>query len=236
VFSESAAFYDLIYASFKDYPAETGKVAAALQAAHPTARTILDVACGTGEHARLLTQDHGYLVDGLDLEPGFVAIAAAKNPGGAFVEADMTAFALPDTYDVVMCLFSSIAYVKTLANVTRTLRNFAHHLADGGVVLVEPWFPPERIVQGKVTVQTAEAADVKVTRMSHLERDGRLSRIRFEYLIGGPQGISHRAEVHELGLFTVAEMTECFAQAGLAVRFDPEGPSGRGLYVATRKE
>ena len=52
MFSASADVYDLIYSSFRDYPAETAQLAALIRAAHPAARRILDVACGTAEHAR----------------------------------------------------------------------------------------------------------------------------------------------------------------------------------------
>jgi hypothetical protein len=71
-----------------------------------------------------------------------------------------------------------------------------------------------------------------VCRMSHCEVDGRLSRLRFDYLIGRPSGIERASELHELGLFTVDEMQDCFRQAGLAAAYDSKGPSGRGLYVA----
>jgi trans-aconitate methyltransferase len=65
----------------------------------PGAKTILDVACGTGEHARLLSAD--FEIDGIDLEPKFVEIARAKNPDGNFSVADMRAFQLEKRYDVV---------------------------------------------------------------------------------------------------------------------------------------
>ena len=39
-------------------------------------------------------------------------------------------------------------------------------------------------------------------------------------------------EVHELGLFTQAEMMASFQQAGLAATYDSSGLTGRGLYVA----
>src|SRR5690348_4593728 len=71
MFSESAAFYDLIYSAFKDYPAEAAALAGVIRREHPRAKTILDVACGTGEHARLLAREHGFDVDGLDLDPAF---------------------------------------------------------------------------------------------------------------------------------------------------------------------
>jgi hypothetical protein len=81
-------------------------------------------------------------------------------------------------------------------------------------------------------MNTAEQDDLKLCRMSLTEVDGRRSRLHFAYLIGTREGIVHKTEVHELGLFTVAEMLQAFAAAGLRVRHDPEGLYGRGLYVA----
>ena len=233
MFSASAELYDLIYSSFKDYPAEARQLAELIRREHPAARTVLDVACGTAEHARLLTEEHGYQVDGLDLEPGFVRIAERKLPPGRVHAGDMTRFELPGRYDVILCLFSSIGYAGTLENVRRALERFRAHLAEGGIVLLEPWFPPEAIVPGRIDVLTAEAEGISVARMSRIEVEGRLSRLHFHYLLGRETGIEHRTELHEMGLFTEAEMLEAFVQAGLRAEHDPQrGLAGRGLYVA----
>ena len=231
MFSESAALYDLIYSAFKDYSAEAAALAAVIRREHPRAKTILDVACGSGEHARLLARDHGFEVDGLDLDPAFVRIARGKLRGEVY-EGDMMSFTLPRRYDVVQCLFSSIGYVRTLDNVRRTFERFREHLAPGGIVLVEPWFAPDVMQNGRVSINTAEANDVRVARMAHTEVDGRLSRIRFEYLVGRPSGIEHATEVHELGLFTTEEQLRAFEEAGLTATHDPVGVDGRGLFVA----
>ena len=192
---------------------------------------MLDVACGTAEHAKLLARDHGFEVDGLDLDPSFVRIARGKLRGDVY-EGDMTSFALPRRYDVVQCLFSSIGYVRTLDNVRRALERFREHLAPGGIVLVEPWFAPGVMQHGRVSINTAEADDVKVARLAHTAVGDRLSRIRFEYLVGRPTGIEHAVEIHELGLFTTDEQLRAFADAGLDAKHDPVGVDGRGLFVA----
>jgi ubiquinone/menaquinone biosynthesis C-methylase UbiE len=231
MFTESAELYDLIYSQFKDYEEEAQTVASLLKSIHPGARTILDVACGTGEHGRLLSQQHGFAVDGIDVEPDFVEITRQKIPAGNFWSADMTDFDLGRRYDVVMCLFSSIGYARTSGNVHRALSCFRRHLNSDGVTVVEPWFGPGVLEPGKVYMQTVEADDLKVCRVAHTDVKGRISKHRFEYLVGRSSGITHMVEEHELGLFTVDEMTDAFRKAGLDVEYDAEGLTGRGLYV-----
>jgi len=80
MFTKSAHLYDAIYRSFKDYRAESEKVRAAIRGVHPGARTVLDVACGTGEHDLYLKDD--FEVDGIDLDEGLLALAREKNPLG----------------------------------------------------------------------------------------------------------------------------------------------------------
>lgn len=232
MFTEPAELYDAIYFTFKDYAAEAADIAQRIRAEHPRARTVLDVACGTGEHARLLAEKHGFEVDGVDLNAEFLRLARLKHPAGRFYEADMRAFDLPGRYDAVICMFSSIGYVKTLPELERALRNFRRHLAPNGIVMVEPWFPPEAVSVGHKSTRTAEANGVHVERVSTTDIDGRLFLLRFDYTIREGDRVRHTTELHELGLFTRDETLQAFAAAGLAARHEAPTPQNRGLYIA----
>jgi hypothetical protein len=122
--------------------------------------------------------------------------------------------------------------VCTLDRVERALGCFRQHLADGGVIVVEPWFAPGQLDPSRVMRNTAEAGGLHIERVSHLEIDGHLSRLHFDYTLTDATGVRTATEVHELGLFTPAEMLAAFAAAGLHVEYDQTGLDGRGLYLA----
>jgi len=110
--------------------------------------------------------------------------------------------------------------------------NFKAHLNEGGLILVEPWFTPERWNSGSTYTDNAETEDVKIARMSYSDRKGNISIVNFEYLLATKDGIQHLKETHELGLFTHQEMLSCFQKADLSVEFDNKGLFGRGIYIA----
>ena len=230
MFTESAEVYDAIY-SFKDYAAESARIAALVRTIHPEARTVLDIACGTGEHARHLAANHGFEVDGLDLDAGLLRVAQQKHPTGRFFQGDMSEFALETRYDVLRS-FSSIGYLVTLERVRRALGCFREHLGEGGVALVEPWFSPGGLEDGRVFRHAGRHLGRAVERVSRNEIVDRISRLHFDYAIDTPTGTRRVSEVHELGLFTTEEMAAAFQGAGLHGEFNPIGLTGRGLWVA----
>ncbi len=230
MFSKTTQYYDLIY-SFKDYGEEVGKIRAVIRKEHPAAHSILDVACGTGEHARLLSTE--FAVDGIDVEPGFIEIARRKVPAATFSVADMRGFELGRKYDVVECLFSSIGYLTRGDDVVRALECFARHLVNDGIILVEPWFAPGVWQVGVPHMAPpVDLPDIKICRMNVSAQDGNLSSFRLHYLIATSAGVEYIQEDHELALYTVDEMLHFFQRAGLRVSHDATGISGRGLYVA----
>lgn len=229
MFAQSAAFYDQLY-SFMDYEAAVRKITAVLDAQAPDASSLLDVGCGTGRHLELLRER--YEVEGLDINPTMLEVARERCPGVSFHEADMAEFSLEGRFDVVICLFSSIGYVRTEARLRSAILCMRRHLAPGGLLLIEPWFTPEQYWTGTITANHVDEPDLKLTWMYTSEREGDVSVLDIHYMVGRPEGIETFRERHEVGLFTEQQHLAAFNDAGLETRHETAGPFGRGLYLA----
>jgi len=224
MFINSATLYDIIY-GYKDYATEAAKVHDLLATRlRSGGRALLDVGCGTGTHAQHLRAHYAPLTL-LDLDAGLLAIAHTRLPDVTTVQADMATFALDQSFDAVVCLFSAIGYVASVERLNATLQRFAHHLAPVGVVLVEAWFYPEQFDTHGVYTRTINLPELKITRMNANRVEGRLSFLDFHYLVGTLDGVNY---------FTHDEYLADFAQAKLAVEYDSKGLDGRGLYIGTK--
>lgn len=233
MFVRSEPLYDAIYA-WKNYDAETERVDAVIREHQPEARTILDVACGTGRHLDLLRR-RGYEVAGVDLDPDMLAVARERlGPGVPLRVGDIVGLDLGETFDVVTCLFSSIGYVRTETRLREAVGSLARHARPGGLVLIEPFFTPDTFEPGHPWAVFVDQPDLKVARMDVPQvRDG-IAIVNFSYLVATPEGVEYFTERHELGLFTVEQHVESFRVAGLEVTYDPEGLMGRGLYIGLK--
>ena len=235
MYDKSALYYDAIYRAVgNDYAADAERVHQLIQANTRSAgRWLLDVACGTGRHIEHL-KGH-YAIKGVDINPSMLEVARQRNPEITFHLADMTELQLGTTFDAVICLFSSIGYVRTVDNLHRTAQAFARHTAPGGVVIVDSWITPDRWRVGYLHAQLVDEPELKIARISRSDRQGIMSMMDMHHLVMTPSGAESFVERHEMGLFTTEEYRAAFEAAGLAVTYDPEGGyDGRGVYVGLK--
>jgi SAM-dependent methyltransferase len=153
---ERAAAAVPLYDSFDDYDRfvnwerrlayELPFIEAQLQAAG--ARRVLDVACGTGQHALALAR-RGYEVVGADLSAAM--IERARENGAAlgdaagqasfvvagFGELSGAGDVLGGELDALVCLGSSLPHVLTEADLLATLVDWHSVLRPGGLALVQ---------------------------------------------------------------------------------------------------
>ncbi|MFP5351458.1 MAG: class I SAM-dependent methyltransferase [Actinomycetota bacterium] len=230
MFNRSPHLYDALY-SWKDYEGEAQRIVELAAALHPGARTLLDVACGTGRHLELLQES--FEVEGLDLDAQFLDIAARRVPGVPLHQADMVSFDLGKTFDIVLCLFSSIGYMETPDRLGRSCERLARHVAPGGLLMVEPWLMPDIYEEGHIGLLTVDKPHLKIARMDSSKRDGDVSVLDFEYLVGTSDGVEYFTEQHRLGLFSDDQYRAALTKAGLELS-DAADLMGRGLYVARK--
>jgi SAM-dependent methyltransferase len=234
-FHPTAHFYDRTYAHL-DYEGHAHKVEEVIRERCPAASSVLDVACGTGKHLELWRTRFDR-VEGVDVDPAMVAIARERNPGLAVHEGDFTSFDLDAEFDAVTCLFSSIGYAHTAEQLDAAIAAMGRHLAPGGVLVVEPWFTPERLQPPWVRAMVYESDDWVMARTSRMAYDTAtgISDMEFYYLVTTPDGSETFSERHILGAYPSSRLVAAAQRAGLEAEFDDEGtPLGRGLLIARR--
>ena len=232
MYRQLASYYDEIY-HFKDYQKEAQKIETLIQQHKKSSgEQLLDVACGTGNHIEYLKQH--YTVEGLDSSSEMLRIARKKLPDVVFHLGEMTSFKLKNRFDIITCLFSAIGHVKTKARMRRAVRNMAHHLQPGGLMILEPWITPANFRKGIVGYNSVEKPNLKIARINISRVRGPVSAFEYHYLIGTPRKVQHVIDRGSLGLWTHEEHLEAFRDAGLEVTFDSEGLMGRGLYLGLK--
>lgn len=238
--AQHAALYDAAFRSRgKDYPGEAKAVIEMVRERCPGARTLLDVACGTGLHLQTFASDFDH-VEGVELAPDMLAIARRRLPRVPISAGDMRTFDLGRRFDVVTCMSNAVAEVETRDGLRAALRRMAAHLVPGGVLVIEPWYFPENYLDGYVGGHVFRDGDRVVSRLTHSTRDGGTTRHTVAFMVADPTGITQFSEVCVLGLFTRDQYVEALEVAGVTAELVPgfslaDGrPNSPGLFIGRR--
>jgi SAM-dependent methyltransferase len=194
--------------------------------------TLLDIGCGTGKHLSILK--NYFRVEGLDKSKEMLMYAKQNNPELTFYHGDMTKFNTNKSYDIITCLFSSIGYVKTVAKLNKTIACMAKHLKPNGLLIIEPWLTPDKWKSGLVGGLMIDQPELKIARVNTSLSQGKISVFDLHHLIGTPEKTEHFIEHHELTMFEIDEMMQAFQHQNLQVRYNQDGITGRGLYIAQK--
>ncbi len=102
---------------------------------NPTARTLLELGCGSGTMLAVLSRS--YRTTGLDLSRGMLSIARKKAPGARLIHGDITTFDLQERFDAIVCPFDTINHVTSFAKWKQVFRRAHAHLNPGGVFIFD---------------------------------------------------------------------------------------------------
>ncbi|MEM4638031.1 MAG: class I SAM-dependent methyltransferase [Candidatus Woesearchaeota archaeon] len=235
MYKELAKYYDYIYHK-KDYATESKNIIALIERFKKSSgKELLDVACGTGKHLYYLRKK--YVCTGIDLNKEMLAVAKRNVKGVKYYRGNMINFNLKKQFDIITCLFSSIGYAKTYANLDRTLKNFYKHLRTGGVLIIEPWIDRDKFYAGYSHVDTYEDNNIVIARVGTSVVKGNVSILKFSYLISKNDGrIYYYEDISELGFFDRKKMLEMMKRIGYDARFiRGKDKKDRGRYVAVKK-
>jgi len=233
-YGELAKYYDLLY-QWKDYEKEA-KILETLVERYKTSQgnSLLDVGCGTGKHLQHLMGKFDCV--GMDVSKKMLEQARRNVRGGKFVQGDMVHFDLGRQFDVILCLFSSIGYVRTYSRLGTTLKNFARHLKTGGVTIIEPWLKKSTIKAGYVHVLVQGTNDLKIVRVDYTGVRGNVTVLDERIVVAERnKGIATYKDRMVMALFEQDKFLRRMERAGLRARYLKKSLApGRGLYVGTK--
>ena len=230
LYQHSAALFDIRYAQ-KDYAAEISRFAKLAARIHPTASTLLDVACGSGLHLQHLRS--GYRVEGLDISPELLQTARSRLVDVPLHQGDMSDFSLERSFDLVTSFFASIAYLPDVETMRQSIASMAKHLATGGVLFLEPWLTPAAYRENEVVHNFRRTPERAISWMYVMRRRGSVAVWDIHWLVGMPEdGVTYFMETEELSLFTTEEVIGAMRDAGLDVVHNTRGLHGYGAMIA----
>jgi len=235
LYNQLAGYYDLIY-SRKGYKAEATILRRLIrQNVNTRGKDLLEVACGTGKYLEQL-EPH-FTCRGIDLNAAMLRVAKGRLKKTILQTADMRSFDLRLQFDVVLCLFNSIANLRTYTELRRTMRTFSQHLKPGGLLILGSWLNPGEFVPGVSRLFTYESDQIKIARIDGSKQKGNRAIVDFHWLISEKgkriKYVPH--DLHELTLFSHKQYMDAIRLAKLKPRClkGEESLMGR-LYLASK--
>lgn len=130
-----------------------------LELARHTREPVLEVACGTG---RILIPclEAAVDIEGLDLFPAMLGTLRRKAAALGFAptlhQADMRDFALARRFALVFCAFNGFVHCLTTQDQLHALRTWRGHLAPGGAIVFNVFYPGREFLSGPEGVPVLE--------------------------------------------------------------------------------
>jgi SAM-dependent methyltransferase len=144
VFCDYSHYYNLLY-SDKDYAGETRFIAEVLAGHGPRPRSLLDLGCGTGKHARCFAAA-GIHVVGVDRSESMLRMGREHTESGSEHSArvellcgDACDVRLGRVFDAATSLFHVISYQTSDESAHALLVTAREHLEPGGLFFFDFW-------------------------------------------------------------------------------------------------
>ena len=148
----------------------------------PGRRILIDVACGSGGHAELLSKA-GFEVYAVDLNTSMLRLLKKNLPDAKVFKQDMKQLHVPVQADVLLCMYNSINYNYSHAELSNTLQRFYDNLKPGGVVIFDTAFMRHTWTPGPFSVETTTTPEFEAARVNKSYRKGSFGLVDIVYII-----------------------------------------------------
>lgn len=209
-FNQYSQYYDLLYQD-KDYRAESDYVFQELMHHHSKLNSILELGCGSGNHAQFFAE-RNLAITGLERSESMVKEALQKKiPNFTPIIADITHFDLNQTFDAAISLFHVISYLTDNQSLMSCFHSVNKHLNPNGLFLFDIWFTPAVYSQKPETrIRRLENETIAVTRLAESKSDAVTSvvAVNFEVLIQDKKTkkLTTLNEYHPMRHFSLPEL------------------------------
>ncbi len=203
-------YYDALYKE-KDYRQETDYVIGVVESLHPSAKSLLELGCGTGKHAEFFCKK-GYAVTGIERSEDMVSLAREKNIKGFHPQVgDITSYKLDERFDVAISLFHVISYLTSNSMLLSCFETTHHHLNQGGLFLFDTWYSPAVYYQKPETrIKRLATEKSSITRLAEpvMHYNQNVVDVNYEIIVkdkstGNTQVVT---EVHPMRHFSIPEI------------------------------
>ena len=135
-----------------------------------SAKTLLDMGCGTGKHAELLCEK-GYKVHGIDLSEGMLKVANKRKIGKEdrldFSHSSIQNLNIDKKFDVITSLFHVMSYQNTNSELLKAFEVAKKHLNTHGIFIFDFWYGPAVLTDlPMVRIKRLENKNIKITRLA----------------------------------------------------------------------
>lgn len=216
-----AGAYDTIYRE-KDYDGECALIERIFgKYATKPVRKVLDLGCGTGNHALRLAAKK-YEVTGVDRSAEMLGLAEKKAKQQR-VTVSLHQASIPDLnlnreFDAVLMMFAVLGYHLKNEDVLGALRAARKHVAKGGLLLFDVWYGPAVLNErpgDRLRVIESEEGTLLRTSSGELDSQQQICTVHFQlWQMKGDKVVNRTDESHPMRYFFPQELRLFLETAG----------------------
>ena len=234
LYNELAKYYDLF--NFSDYEKQADFILFIARKNLKAKKDIkvLDLACGTGEHIKILKKH--FQIEGRDLNKGMLKFSQKKNHGVVIEKGDLNNLHIKkSSFDLIYCLSSSIQYVlnpKKLPNVFKTIYI---GLKPKGIFIFDLAYCREKWQEGYVGIRTVVNKDLQIAEIFKSRSINNISYYNPIYLLNNKDNFKFYIDDHKIYLYSIKEVKLALEKTGFSQIYLKDNYSDRDFNNKNNK-